>query len=521
MVSLKERIEKIIYQVKEQCLAYVVQGTDGIYEFLDPIDKVPIRTHYSATHFSTGLLLSSLRGNDTSKLGIAIDILDGILARWNIDSVLPDFHFDFNNFALCIFYDTLSQYEEYENYLDRIKEAVLDSKDSDHETINWLPMRIVVNRYRYEWTKKDKYRKKCMKLYKIIKSAEYDDGFFDDRLPKGISFNLQYDIATVALLQFMRCKGADINLGKNISTLFYAEASDGDINYIGRGTNQIFAWGMWIYLLSSSAQFGELDNALHYLEMYLPQMLINENLMLNEFPGQEKVLWWDYHHFSVYIAHFYMWLELALRDFGKCTIQVEPTEHHDSGITVYKTDKFFLTKFSGRSQYLCERGPVVSALGTRKHGMIFKGTFGPLGREFGKKYSIPDLVYRNYLGVIRISEKELPYIIDYILKRSRLINKMPKSMLQQKIVPTFANISINKDHDSLHITFRHSYSFTAFFNLPVFSSSNMNAESISLKADGKPIQLIETMKLKNQYQWCVIYQSRPIKASEWTLSLKI
>ena len=45
-----------------------------------------------------------------------------------------------------------------------------------------------------------------------------------------------------------------------------AEAPDGDINYLDRGTNQIFAWGLGIYLLAPSGQQDALKCAIAYLE---------------------------------------------------------------------------------------------------------------------------------------------------------------------------------------------------------------------------------------------------------------
>ena len=37
----------------------------------------------------------------------------------------------------------------------------------------------------------------------------------------------------------------------------------------------------------------------------------NDNLIVNEFRGQDKGWWWDYRFCSVYIAHYAFWLMLT------------------------------------------------------------------------------------------------------------------------------------------------------------------------------------------------------------------
>ena len=131
---------------------------------------------------------------------------------------------------------------------------VLSTPDSNNPTINWFPMRWYVNLIRYKWTSDEKFKLACDKCSTDIRAATYKDGFIDDRLPIGLSFNLQYDVATVAVLQYLRSNGENIDISVELGALLNAVAPDGDINYFGRGTNQIFAWGLWVYLLSSAGK---------------------------------------------------------------------------------------------------------------------------------------------------------------------------------------------------------------------------------------------------------------------------
>lgn len=204
-----------------------------------------------------------------------------------------------------------------------IRDTVLRTSDSNHNTVNWLPMRWAVNQMRFQWTQKQAYCTACDACKKKIAQATWSDGFIDDRLPVGLSFNLQYDVATVAVMQYLRVQGNQVDIAKELGALLEAEAPDGDINYLGRGTNQIFAWGLWVYLLASSGQKAALNRAIAYLEKYLPIALKNNNLMLNDIPGEEKYMWWDYHYCSVYTAHLLMWLNLAKEHFEKAIVVPE------------------------------------------------------------------------------------------------------------------------------------------------------------------------------------------------------
>ena len=181
-------------------------------------------------------------------------------------------------------------------------------------------MRWAVNKKRIEWKGDNNYQSTINKCKEIIFKATNADGGIEDRLPHGTSFNLQYDLATVSILQYLRVQGEPMDLSKELGFLLNAVAPDGDINYQGRGTNQIFAWGLWIYLLASSGNTKDLLTALNFLEPRLKKMLDNNNMMLNEWEGKEKYLWWDYHYASVYTAHCLLWLVMAYIDAYKAKI---------------------------------------------------------------------------------------------------------------------------------------------------------------------------------------------------------
>lgn len=309
-----DKIEQLINVTLKTCESWV-KFDDGQLKFIDPIDKIEISAHYGATHAATAFILLGELREDKKLLEKGISLINSIVQRWDHSKTLLGFDNDFNNFALCIAYDSLKKQEA--KLAGEIKTKVCNTLDSNHNTINWLPMRWYVNLKRYEWTGDQKYQKICKECKSKITEATNKDGGIEDILPKGTSFNLQYDLATVAVLQFLNCRGLDINLTREFSFLTQNILPDGDINYQGRGTNQIFAWGMWLYVLSTTNNTTELKKATSFLSDKVPVMLENNNIMLNDSKGEEKYLWWDYHYTSVYTAHFLFWMVLSLVDFQK------------------------------------------------------------------------------------------------------------------------------------------------------------------------------------------------------------
>lgn len=182
-----------------------------------------------------------------------------------------------------------------------------------------------------------------------------------------MSFNLQYDLATVAVLQYLRVHGENINLNKELGFLINAIAPDGDINYQGRGTNQIFAWGLWIYLLSSSGQLNELEKALSFLDLRLQKMLENNSIMLNEWHGKDKYLWWDYHYASVYTAHCLFWLILGYIDKDMAPILPLAPTSSETGFHIYRSENFLLVGLKD-VQNIWQKGGHLSLLFGQKTG---------------------------------------------------------------------------------------------------------------------------------------------------------
>ena len=487
-------IQDIIEKTLAKCLTWVQKIDDGLDLFIDPNDGEEISAHYGATHAAASFIIWGKETDNEELYNKGMSLLHSILKRWDTSKQLPAFHYDFNNFALCLVVDYVDDKTK-----ALIQKTVCDTSDSNHYTINWLPMRWMVNKTRFEWTSNSKYHDIINRCKKTITKATNVDGGVEDRLPHGMSFNLQYDLATVAVLQYLRVHGEEIDLSKEFGFLLNAVAPDGDINYQGRGTNQIFAWGLWIYLLASSGHSEALQTALSYLTPRLAKMLDNNNLMLNEWEGKEKYLWWDYHYASVYIAHFMLWLILAYLDYGKKAIApVYPTST-ETGLHIYRSENFFVSWFEGRREYLAENGPIVAAIWTKKNGMIFKGTFGPWQGPFGNKYIYEDVVIRNFFGLLEVKRNKDWSKNRYVHKLLPLLG--PETELTLK--PLFASITIAETNGNLEISFENQSNNEVLFNAPV---ANQN-QKFCLTTDKAQILTVCNASIRNQYKWVWLLQS--------------
>lgn len=507
-MAILTKIKELIEQIVPVCECWIQKGADGLDRFIDPNDSEEISAHYGATHAAAAFILWGKQTGDDALYKKGVSLLDSILTRWDKSKMLPAFHFDFNSLALCLVEGLVE-----EEMAKRIRETVINTSDSNHDTINWLPMRWAVNKKRIEWTNENKYASAISHCKKTIAKATNADGGVEDRLPHGMSFNLQYDLATVAVLQYLRVHGEDIDLGKELGFLLNAVAPDGDINYQGRGTNQIFAWGLWVYLLASSGQESALEGALGYLSPRLGKMLANNNMMLNEWDGKEKYLWWDYHYASVYTAHCLLWLVLALQDYGKKAITpIRPTTT-ETGLHIHRSENFFVSWFEGRSEYLAEKGHAIACIWSKKQGMICKGTFAPWQGYFGNKYIIDNAVLLNYNGVLVYKKETDLSKIPYIHRIFETLNF--KTALITR--PCFTPITITEQEGALYVNWDLSrIKCKVSLNL----ATTLDKIAVTAFADSNRIEMINAMKIKNQYDWLFVHQTREIVANIVSIKIK-
>lgn len=510
------RLNEMIDAILDSIMPFLSRNGEE-YQFIDPNDHVEITAHYGTSHFGTALIIIGRQRNDTELMSIGVNLLTSYCNNWGSYSSAADFHADFNLFALSLAVDVLERSDGWEDSIKHLKQVILTAQDNIHETVNWLPMRCYVNMKRYSWTNDGKYKEKVANLLKHINQATNCDGTIEDHLPYGESYNLQYNVSTVALLQLLRASGENIDIGKQINALINLISPDGDINYFGRGTNQIFAWGPWIYLLESTDNQIIASSALDYLENRLPKSLKNYNLLLNGIPGDSKYLWWDYHYFSVYAAHLLLWFALAVDSSWKKAIAIQNKRIDFNSIHLYSTEQWVCTIFDGRQRYLSERGPAIELIWSKKYGTLLKGCFGPWGGSFGNKWNYGGGAIHNYCGLFEIKDKPLPGIEK--IRKKLHINKQVEFC--HEIHPLFCNTKVSFQNDQISIIFELPKEMNAYINIPIFEDCGITLRNIGICADGKQIPCFVSMRIVNQYGWSSIIQSRKEQAKKWVLTINM
>lgn len=511
----KEKLKQIALKLKTKCDS-LLDDLDGNTVVLDPVDGKSIDGHYAASHLAVGYLLLWKIWDDIEAQKTAHLLLQSIVNRWDLITAERDFHADFNLFALSLAY----HYIEDDELLIQIKNLILYTNDSLHETVNWLPMRAYVNQFRYEITGEIKYKNKKEELIKKIEKATFSDFYIDDRIPTGISYNVQYNIATVAALSMLNIDEKVLDVSKFCIAIEKLVLPDGDINYLGRGCNQIFAWGPWIYLLTKEDS-SNVKVAIDYLFSHISSIVENNNVLLNNMAGEERWLWWDYHHFSVYISHLFMWIMLALECKENDNLEVQSKValatgvNSASGVICYKNEKYMMVLFNGRKEYLSETGPAIYALWTKKSGTIFKGIFAPWFGAFGNKHSNSFATILNYFGLFEL-QHDNSHAGNRFLRKLNVIEQCSPWL---RIKPVYEKTSVKIDDEKISITFDSRKKTARFFNVPSMVK-NAN-ELFKVYADDKEMDLRSGISINNQYGRCDIYQTEIVLATKWHFEISI
>lgn len=512
--DLSERLEALIERARETCQSWLSCDATGGMRVVDPIDKKQVPSHYADSHLAAALILLGKRWEDSAMIDDGVRLTRTILKEWDQASSYTDFHYDFNNFALCLIEEAVVS--SHSALSTMIREVVVRSIDSRHSTINWLPMRAYVNRMRYEWSGERKHLNASYKALKKVARATNEDGGIEDRLPRGSSYNLQYNVSSLGVMLYMsrHWGGVDADISKNLSFLLDRVLPDGDINYVGRGANQLFAWGPWLYLTSCTGEYKALTAALDYLEERYAGAAKKKNILLNDFEGHEKSFWWDYHYCSVYHCYFLLWAVLALEDLCSCSMNRGQGRGDDTGLKLFSGGYGGASVFRGRTIYIAESGPALCALWVKERGTIFKGGLGPCNGEFGKRYSFPETVCRNHFGLVQERSRDSS-IARRLLRRSGLKYSESHDVM---VRPIFCDISVRVNDNSISLEFI-AHKVTASLNVPIFLWEAPSTE-VEMSVDGKMLENIVVGTSRNQYGWVLVRRSRQVMGERWKITVR-
>lgn len=497
------------------CTSWLCQDDAGGLRMIDPVDKEPVVSHYGDSHLAAALIIFGQMTKNRDLVDQGIIIAKTVTRDWASSLSYQDFHHDFNNFALCLLEEHLP--DAAAELKKEIRAVVLATRDSNHQTINWLPMRAYVNLCRHKWAGDKRYLCLSEAALFAVGQATNADGGIEDRIPKGSSFNPQYHAASLAGLQLLSRRFPDsaAQSDKGFDFLVKRMLPDGDINYCGRGTNQIFAWGPWLFSSAICGSYEVLSSALKFLEQSYPKAAQNHNILLNSFSGEEKSFWWDYHHCSVYHAHFLLWVVLAMRELSSPNIVKTESTGHDTGLECIAGETGGVSIFSGRSIYLAEAGPAVCALWLRDLGLIFKGGPGPWQGMFGKCYTFADTVMQNHFGLVSqdTSKRVGP---DWLARRLGWRYQEDRSAVMR---PIFAETHVQASPKGIEVVFETAGPMVAYLNIPIFETQ-ADRITIDLSVDGSPLRSVHVAKGRNPYGWIELVRSHMTQGKRWTVSIR-
>lgn len=515
-----EKIETIIETALAACQSWTQKSADNGLQLIDPIDGRVIYDQYGDSHLAASLIILSNLWSRPELHDQGRSMLRELLRKWTHRVTTPHFHADFNNFALCLAAEALG--EEDDALTREVIDVVLSSSDSRHHTVNWLPMRVYVNLCKYEWSHNAIFLATAKDLLSKVEKSTNADGGIEDRLFYGLSYNSQYNISSLATLMLIakRWPNLDLKLEKKIAYVNTLPLPDGDINYMGRGTNQIFAWGPWFYVCSAQKSQKGLKAGLKYVTSKYEVTAKHENILLNTFDGADKSFWWDYHYCSVYHAHFLLWSVLALRDAS--TYQTRPNSAHTAGkatgLELKENGAGGVRIFKGRALYPAEYGPSICAVWLKEIGILYKGGLGPWQGMFGSKYAMGSIQFQNYFGIMQENDPKRIFSMRSVTRILKWLFRNPTEKLLMHIMPVFSEVKVALQLDALEITFE-AVNQEAYINIPIFEDKAPSVD-LAVWVDGVPVEILKASTIRNQYGWVQVWRSRTVVGANWTVSLR-
>lgn len=404
----------------------------SVYDYggiFDPIDKSIPGTHYATTHFA---LLGALIFSETGDKEILAFIKKAIFfhIKTSPDEYIFDewgYHWDFQNYAFIETYRLIEKYltaEERNNYSGQIKKW---KENTANHLTNWFAMRTYSSLLRYKIFNKFSDLPRYIYRLFFIGRARLADGCFDDSL--GLSRPIQYHVFVLAMLHRIYL----IHPNKKIKNWFLSGVDyfinfidpDGCYNFIGRGQEQIFGYGIGIYVLEAAKSMDNkragfyqywIVRMWNYLNRFKQNNIFP--LVLNHRKDSEKFGWYDYHHLTVYEAFLGVWLALSHKiqtDFDQ-PAEIKPLEKNrqlkylkPSGLVVFSNEKYYAVFSRGAPEYLSEPGITPIHLWFNKVGLFFSCPGGPYSK-FGKINKVKNIDKNIFAPIVKRKYKEAWYL---------------------------------------------------------------------------------------------------------------
>jgi len=378
-----------------------------VYDFggiFDPIDSFVPGEHYATTHFALLGAILYLEKRDPSILEKVKKAIDFHLATSRHAYRFREwgYHWDFQNYAFLEVYslikDALSEEEK-----KRWEEGLIHPTENKENLLtNWIAMRAYSSALRYRLFHRLSDQLRFFWRLRLIKKARQKDGCFDDS--RNRSRPIQYHVFTLALLhRILRiCPNKKIEHDFLDGVRYFIPFVDpeGCFNYIGRGQEQLFGYGVALYVLEAAKSLDRqntdlVQDAIQRIWHHLIQFKKNGHfpLVLNVKRDEERFGWYDYHHLTVYEAFLGAWLALTHRiqnEVGSSqtvhtSVPKRYVKHFQSTkVAVVSKSDYFIVFTGGTPDYISEPGITPAHLWFQGAGWVYSCPGGPSPEEFGR-----------------------------------------------------------------------------------------------------------------------------------------
>ncbi len=402
----------------------------SVYDYggiFDPIDFCNPGAHYAATHFAflgallyeqykDKMILENIKSAIDFHLRTSKD--EYKFKKWG-------YHWDFKNYAFLETYRIIKKYlreDEQRKWLKGLKEY---RENKGNHLTNWYAMRAYSSLLRYKlFHNVVDFLRYLWRIF-FVRRAKLPDGCFDD-FPH-LSRPIQYHVFVLALLHRIYL----INSSKRIKDWFLKGVyyfihfvdPDGCFNYLGRGQEQIFGYGIGLYVLEAAKsinknQAGYYQYLIDCIWKYLNKFKQNNifPLVLNYQNDLEKFGWYDYHHLTVYEAFLGVWLALTHKHRFDCnqSVQFKPSEkqlHYlkSSGQVIFSNENYFTVFSRGATEYISEPAITPIHLWFNKVGWFFSCPGGPYS-IFGKINRVENIDKNVFAPIVKKRDEKGWYI---------------------------------------------------------------------------------------------------------------
>lgn len=383
----------------------------------DPLSGEVIGDHYSTSHFAW--LASILKEEPCWREHVtAAFAFHEKTHRWYPFSKQEP-HWEFNNLAwMGIWFRVKDSMPELS---DRLRSVLLAAPWHPRPYgTNWKLMLSAFLLLRHKAFGRFQDRVLGYLYLKWALSLQDRDGCLLD-VPRNGSRSLQYHAYSTALL-FRMC---DMGLvGSTVETramraadwLLAHSAPDGDCNWRGRGQGQIFGYAASDYVFRSAIRRAPLNESAYRLSLQRLQDFIIAHrrttgllpLVLNEYPDEARVGWYDYNHLTVYNAFCGVWFALpphisSSEASAEVTREAEVVHFVNSRVVIVRTEHIYFSVSGGERAYPSEAGLTPQMIWIWGIGSIIRGAGGPGHGSYGIRYALPQERH-NFAAPLVVSE---------------------------------------------------------------------------------------------------------------------